>query len=155
MLWLWITLIGLGALCFCGLVFVIEKRKKIFKKRSKVQRAEKKKAKLAEKQPPQTLPEKPKDDVSLNEDVVEVLSEDGVHEEVYTPSSEFVEEVVYPVVSRQRPIRRDPNAFANFKREYFPIEEKVPIKQQIKELSPEIKALLFAGVLDRKPDDQF
>ena len=159
MIWLWVSVIVMGAIAICALLYVYEKRKQIFRKRTKEEKQAKKQAKLAKKSKvvaPAAEESKPKDELNLTEKVVEVIPEDSIQEEEYQPSNEFVVQDIFPTMpSRRMPIRRDANAYNQFKREFDYKPEKQSIKEQIKNLTPEMKALLLTGVLDRKEDDQF
>lgn len=158
MLWLWIVLLVVGAAIVCLLLFVYEKRKQIFRKRTKEEKQAKKQARTIKKQA-KTHPvqqEKPKSEISLTEKLIEIIPEEDFQQEEYSPSAEFVEEEVLPPVRRvQRRVRPNDN-FEQFRRNHgYSQALKQSVKEQIINLSPEMKALLLTGVLERKDDNQF
>lgn len=155
--WLWIVLIIVGAAIACGLVFVVEKRKKIFKRRTKEEKKAKKEAKLAKKaaknapaMPPE--PKKQEDEISFNEKQIEIIDAVKVESEQYTPSEDFVETDMTQYVGIPRRMHRRVVPTDYDETDYD--DERPGLKEQLRSLSPEMKAVVFANLLDRK-DDQF
>lgn len=161
MLWLWVSLIILGAGVICALLFVYEKRKQIFRKRTKEEKQAKKQAKLNKKTkivaPAVPEEKKPIEEINLSENLVEVIPEDTMLEEEYSPSSEFIEEEIFPTkINNRNSFKRDMSAYNRFRNQYnYSNSGKQSVKEQIKNLSPEMKVLLLTGALDRKDEDEF
>lgn len=155
--WLWIVLIIVGAAIACGLVFVVEKRKKIFKRHTKEEKKAKKEAKLAKKaakntpaMPPE--PKKQEDEISFNEKQIEIIDDAKIESEEYTPSEDFVETDMTQYVGIPRRMTRRVVPTDYDETDYD--DERQGLKEQLRSLSPEMKAVVFANLLDRK-DDQF
>lgn len=166
-IWLLICLIVLGAIFICLIVFFIEKRKEFFKKikeKLKIKKPtkqikEKKKNIKDNKAVPKTDQEtKTQDDVEISFTEKEIIiNEDGqkLECEPYQPDQSFETtpnyDVYQPSYRRRRSMfdqRRDYNKSQHF------VKTREPIKDQIKALSPEMKAILFANVLDTKLDKE-
>ena len=136
---MWI-LIGGGAAIFLILVVLIDQRKKIFKKRPK------KEKKAPEKEVKKTE-EKKRDfkDISFEE-----LKKPSLGNFEYLDLKDDYK-IEYTMGS-QRPNRnnfRRPFDDEPFRRR-SPVCKKVSIKKQIRDLSPEMKAILFSNALGRK-----
>lgn len=159
MLWLWIPLIIVGAVLICLFVFLYDKRKSIFKIFSKQERKakkEKRSLKKSSKLQKDIKHVEHKDEVIFEEKNIEVVNNESLQVEEYLPSDQFVENDVMPYIpkfNRRRPERRDISHYESLRRKYG-YENKKSIKEQIDSLSPEMKAILFGNVLDRK-DDEF
>ena len=69
----------------------------------------------------------------------------------------FHEEEIFPTKINNRPsFKRDMSAYDRFRKNYdYNDSGKQSVKEQIKNLSPEMKVLLFTGALDRKDEDEF
>lgn len=185
MTWLWIIVIVLGAAIACGALYVIEKRKKIFKKRTKeekaaakAKKAAKKEAKLAKKQnlPPKEE-EKPKEELSLSEKKIKQPEPAATFEaEPYSPEGAFNGSMASSAFEgrpgfagmngqmtdmqrrqmmeqRMRQMQQRGRMPGAPRRPSFSSRESV--REQIDNLSPEMKVLLLTGALERKEDDEF
>ena len=165
--WLLICLIVLGAILLCLIVFFMEKRKEFLKKIKEKLKIKKPTKKIKEKKKnikdnkavPKTDQEtKTQDDeeISFTEKEI-IINEDGqkLECEPYQPDQSFETtpdyDVVQPSYRRRRSMfdqRRDYNRSQHF------VKTREPIKDQIKALSPEMKAILFANVLETKLDEE-
>ena len=144
---LWIALAVILILLLLYILY--DQRKKIFKKKTKVndvkeQKAEKKEIKQPEKNENISFERKQKQ--STQEAVVEALQEDE--------KPDF-EEPVRPLQTRDFDSRRG-NLFRR-RREMFrrTTKQTESIKDQIDNLSPEMKAIVFADLLNRKDEFKF
>lgn len=165
--WLWIVLLSAGAAMACFMLWLYSNRKKIFKKRSKDEKKAKKSAKKIKKQEkvakkeakkietPPLETKKEEDSVSFKEKIFEVSKDVNVEGEQYVPSGEFVKNVVpeYVGMVRRMPRRRPVEAPAP-QPTYEVTEQRMSLKEQLLSLSPEMKAVVFGNLLDRK-DEQF
>lgn len=144
---LWIALAVILILLLLYILY--DQRKKIFKKKTKVndvkeQKTEKKEIKQPEKNENISFERKQKQ--SAQEAVVEALQEDE--------KPDF-EEPVRPLQTRDFDSRRG-NLFRR-RREMFrrTTKQTESIKDQIDNLSPEMKAIVFADLLNRKDEFKF
>ena len=158
--WLWIVIIIICAAIATTLLALATKLKKIkikeiFKKKPK--KEPKKDKKLEEVPPlPPAEPEKPKVQFSENKKQTPIVCKN----EQYQPTSDFrTKEPAYSQMAmggrpRRRPMPRptmmqDFDDFDSFRRAHG---YSLSIKEQIEALSPEMKAILFGKVLDKKDD---
>ena len=166
--WVWAILIVIAALVICVGIYIYTKRKAIYnnlksklslKHFSKEERSKRKAEKQARKQPATPIEAKEKEpEISFEEKEIIVDEEKpDVQFEGYLPSSEFIERPAYVQEDRPTLRRRFPNSRfeqANWNRQRtIQQQQKLPIKEQIKNLSPEMKAIIFANVLDSRLDD--
>ena len=181
MTWLWILIIVIGAAIACAALYVFEKRKQIFKKRTKeekaaikAKKAAKKQAKLNKKQnlPPKE-PEKPKEEISFTEKKVQEPKPAATFEsEPFVPD---IPPMVSPSMFESRPApagmgnrmsdaqrrqmmerrAREMDKFNRSGRTMPRFTTRENIKDQIDNLSPEMKVILLTGALERKEDDEF
>ncbi len=190
MIWLWAGLIVVGAAIACGLLYLFEKRKSIFKKRSKEEKAAKKqqrklrrqaRAAKAVKNAPAPIEEvkkeEPKEEVSFTEKVIKKEEAfEGQKAEAYVPSEGYLpkqsnatfnspppqrrmprmtEQQRRALMERNRRLKEDDD-FERFRNKHgYSNALKQGIKQQILNLSPEMKALLLTGALERPDDEEF
>ncbi len=166
--WLWIVLIVIAAIILTAGAYVLANKKNIFKKREKKPKTKTKKAaKVKEK--PLPPPPPPKEDVVFEEKTKKKENSFVAENEQYTPSIEFTKsgETYTPIasiqVARRRPrppMSQQPTKteddFDSFRRKHgYSNFYKQSIREQIQNLSPEMKAILFGSVLDKKDDDMF
>lgn len=160
--WLWVILIVVGAGVACALIWLYSNRKKIFKKRSKAEKKAKKEAKKIKKAaknapPTPAAPEKQKDELSFSEKQVEIIGNAQIQSEEYVPSDDFAggETIEYATMPRRMPRRRPQMDYDRPRRyEVEEEEQRESLKDQLRALTPEMKAVVFGNLLDRK-DDQF
>lgn len=164
--WLWIVLLIVGAAIACVLVWAYSNRKKIFKKRTKEEKKAKKQAKKIlkdernAKKVLKTIPAAPveekkeSDELSFSEKQIEIIDNAKVASEAYVPSSDFVksEKIEYVGMPRRMPRRRIPMETERQSSFKFDEEKKLSLKEQLQSLSPEMKAVVFANLLDKKDD---
>lgn len=157
--WLWIVLLIVGAAIACVLVWAYSNRKKIFKKRTKEEKKARKEAKIAKKQAKKAPPAPPKppkkdDELSFSENQIEIINNVKVASEAYVPSDGFAQAAPaeYATTSR-RMARRRPQMEIERPRSFeFEEEQRPSLKDQLQSLSPEMKAVVFANLLDKKDD---
>lgn len=168
-IWAWILLIIAVGVVICLLTFLFAKRKQIaskifsaIKPKSRQER-HKKKLQKREKQEPKIVKKddtnKQDEKLSFEETRAPIASNAGpsIEGEVYEPSGGFNEDFRYTKLS-------EPQRRRTFNRENFSANRNIPsfiqdkrketIKEQIQNLSPEMKAIIFANVLDSKIDDE-
>ena len=165
-IWIWIVLILIGAGVVCAIAVVWSKKSQIeqtvkealsFKWLSKDARAVRKQKRLDKKQPPAPPPEKTpseEDKLSFTETHLPQQKPESLEGEIYEPSSRFeAEPATYSSMARPN-FRRMPRRETSFSRRPIPrIRERTKLKDQIKGLSPEMKAVVFANLLDSKLDE--
>lgn len=165
--WLWIVLIVVGSGVACVLIWMYSNRHNIFKRRSKEEKnakkqtkkiaKEEKKAKKVVKttQLAETKARKDSDELSFSEKQIEIVDNVKIQSEGYVPSDDFAgaETIEYATLPRRAPRRRPvemPKREYNFETN----TERESLKDQLRSLTPEMKAVVFGNLLDRK-DDQF
>ncbi len=175
-IWIWIVFIIIGALLICLFAYFWSK-KNLFKQKfksvvnlkwlSKESREKRKQKKLAKKQEPAKAVVKEikeEDKVSFDEKhAPQVLNDaETIEGEVYEPSTPFESHPdFYTTMPRSmsqfgrhmppRFRREMPVSSPNFSRRV--VAQKGNIREQINQLSPEMKAIIFANVLDSKLDE--
>lgn len=159
--WLWVVLIVVGSGVACALIWLYSNRKKIFKKRSKEEKKAQKEAKKIKKEakkapPAPAAPEKQKDELSFSEKQVEIIDNVQIQSEEYVPSDDFAGSgaIEYATVPRRMPRRRPQTDYERPRRFEVEEEQRESLKDQLRSLTPEMKAVVFGNLLDRK-DDQF
>lgn len=171
-IWVWVIFIVIGAVVVCVIAYVWSKKSLLKQKLksavnlkwlSKESRDKRKQLRLAKKQTEvkSVVKEKSEDEkVSFEEKLSpqSLNTLQAMEGEVYQPSVEFAEhEETYSSLARpsqqyRRMPRLQPNSMMpNFSRKQIP--QKMKLKDQIKQLSPEMKAVIFANVLDSKLDE--
>ncbi len=172
-IWIWIVLIIIGAVIICLFAYLWSKKSLIKQKiksavnlkwLSKDARQKRKQARIAKKQEPVKPVEKEikeEDKVSFEEKLTPQVLNDAkaIEGEVYEPSSTFESRpdfyTAMPQFNRRMPsrFRREmPTTSPKFSNSAT--LPKVKIKDQINQLSPEMKAIIFANVLDSKLDEE-
>lgn len=146
---LWIAiLVVLGLLILCVL---FKFRKKIFKKKTpKTKKVEVKKEEV--KKPEKTADSR----ISFEQREVKVKKEENVNANIESVEIEDSEERVYSTGASFAPQRNFRRTFprSNMQQNsYFGMQNK-SIREQINDLSPEMKVILFGNVMGKK-DDQF
>lgn len=167
--WLWIVAIVAASAIACCLIWVYSNRKKIFKKCSKQDRKakkqekkskkEEKKAKRTQEKVPITSQpqEKQEAKLSFTEKQIDTTGKVQIEGEPFISSDESSvdDNDQYDQVARMRP-RNMSRMRERIPFEYhdFDLENHQSIKEQLQSLTPEMKAIVFANLLDKR-DDQF
>ena len=137
--------IALGTLVFLLILYIIfDKRKKIFKKKVKTEKTvkEQEKKEITEKKEKKiSFDKKSKNEKPQQAMLVEKIEEEKDSAQYQMQSEQSTRSI--PRFNRQSNLER---------RRYYKQKSKKSIKQQIKDLSPEMKAILFANLLERKDD---
>ena len=132
------------------LYIIYDQRKKIFKKRKKKEKI-KKQISTESKEKPKSVEKK---ELKVSFEEKSLSSVKPVIEEIENPSNEDEKnEEVFEDFPREK-IRQMKNFFPKNSRVYKDenLSKSASIKKQIKDLSPEMKAILFADILNRKED---
>lgn len=184
-LWASLIVVGAAIACGLLYVFekrksIFKKRTKEEKAAKKQQKKVKKEEKTLKKAPVPIEPvkkEEPKEEISFTEKVVkkEATFEGHIAEE-YVPSEGFLPKETKAAPDPFNPQRgaprlteqqrrmlmernkrlKDDDDFESFRRKHgYSSALKQSLKDQIINLSPEMKALLFTGALERKDDEEF
>lgn len=165
--WLWVVLIVVGSGVACVLIWMYSNRHNIFKRRSKDEKKAKKQTKKIAKdekkakkvveaaQKADAETRKDSDELSFSEKQIEVIDNIKIQSEGYVPSDDFAgtDTIEYASLPRRMPRRRPvemPKREYNFEAQ----TERESLKDQLRSLTPEMKAVVFGNLLDRK-DDQF
>lgn len=144
----WIGVIVIFGLFILYIIY--DQRKKIFKKRKKKEKI-KKQISTESKEKPKNVEKK---ELKVSFEEKSLSSVKPVIEEIENPSNEDEKnEEVFEDFPREK-IRQMKNFFPKNSRVYKDekLSKSASIKNQIKDLSPEMKAILFADILNRKED---
>ncbi len=171
--WLWIVVILCCAAVATVFLGIYKNRKNIFKKKEKTPKNQKenvknsskkqKNKKPSKKTPTPIVPpveEKPQEELVFEERVVEVVPKTNGVAQSYTPSKEFASQRIDYAPLSQASMRRRPRPqmptpqqqiddFDSFRMNNA---YSMSIKEQIKNLSPEMKAIIFGNLLDKKDE---
>lgn len=184
-LWASLIVVGAAIACGLLYIYekrksIFKKRSKEEKAAKKQQKKLKKQAKLAKKENKPIEPikkEEPKEEISLSEKIVKKEETFTLQTSEYVPSNEFKPKEVKPqqfnsfmpqrgpsrlteqqrrmLIERNKRMKEDAD-FEQFRRKHgYSQALKQSVKDQIINLSPEMKALLFTGALEKRDDDQF
>lgn len=151
----WILIASAIVIGLLVIFILYDQRKNIFKKRVKKAKEPKQEAPKAPEKPkeePKVLEEK-KTDVSLEERAPQIKKEtkQPIIEDMVIQDDDYVE--YDSTMPRQSGFgRRNINQRKYAPPPEFKFNKKQPIKEQIKDLSPEMKAILFGNLLDKKDD---
>lgn len=132
------------------LYIIYDQRKKIFKKRKKKEKI-KKQISTESKEKPKNVEKK---ELKVSFEEKSLSSVKPVIEEIENLSNEDEKnEEIFEDFPREK-IRQMKNFFPKNSRVYKDenLSKSASIKKQIKDLSPEMKAILFADILNRKED---
>lgn len=144
----WIGVIVIFGLFILYIIY--DQRKKIFKKRKKKEKI-KKQISTESKEKPKSVEKK---ELKVSFEEKSLSSVKPVIEKIENPSNEDEKnEEVFEDFPREK-IRQMKNFFPKNSRVYKDekLSKSASIKNQIKDLSPEMKAILFADILNRKED---
>lgn len=145
--WVWLIILLVCAMFFCGLYIVYDKRKSIFKKRQKSAPKRQKKHKNQDVAPVTT---NDNDEVSFTENAVKNIPNVKIHCENYVADEDEQHDFPEPSFARRREFPRMRER--DFYSQHRASKKKPSIRQQIDELSPEMKGILFSNALGKKDD---
>lgn len=156
--WLWIVAIVAAAAMACVLIWLYSNRKKFFKRRSKEEKKARKEAKIAKKEAKNATvepqpPQKKDDELIFTERETQVADDIQIQCEAYDSLGSSEDAGEYEIDFR-RFDRRMPQMQNDFTQYDYDVDQKESLKDQLRALTPEMKAVVFGNLLDRK-DDQF